>query len=228
MHEIQFFGISLPYYLIALAFLLPRIPFVGKFFNIINTLIHEFGHALMALILQGQVIQIQIFSDTSGVTLTKANNKFCAFLVSLAGYPFAALSGLLCAFLLSVGYEKAIVCGLSILFLFMLILWIRNIYGVIWTILFVGLNAFLLFYIKEEIYWQIAAWFYTLMIIIESVWSSLVLLYISLRMPEKAGDAANLHKFTHVPAVIWGLAFAVFSIWMAYLSAHTMQLLQFL
>ena len=218
MQNIQFWGIPLLYYLIALAFLLPRIPYVGKFFNIINTLVHELGHALMALVLQGQVIRIQVFSDTSGVTLTKSNNKFTSIMVSLAGYPFAAAAGLACSYLLSVGYEKWILYGLSILFLFMLFLWIRNAYGVIWTLLFIGLNAFLCFHVEDDIYWKTATWFYTLMILIESVWSSLVLLYLSVRDPKGSGDAANLSQFTHIPAVIWGILFAGFSGWMAYLS----------
>ena len=34
---------------LAVAFILPRLPVVGKFFNIINTALHEFGHALVAL-----------------------------------------------------------------------------------------------------------------------------------------------------------------------------------
>ena len=34
----------------ALGFLLPRIPVVGKFFNVINTALHEFGHALNGML----------------------------------------------------------------------------------------------------------------------------------------------------------------------------------
>lgn len=216
MQDLHLFGIHLFYYLLVLAFVLPRVPFVGKFFNIINTLIHELGHALLALVLQGQVLKIQIFNDTSGVTLTKANSTFAAIMVSLAGYPFSALVGYACAYLLSVGYEMWIVTGLSIIFIFMLILWIRNIYGIIWTLIFVGVNALLIYYWKNDLYIQIAAWFYTLMILIESVWSALVVLLLSLRNSDQAGDATNLRNFTKLPSCIWALLFAAFAVWMGW------------
>lgn len=219
MNDLHFFGIHIFYYLLVVAFLLPRVPFVGKFFNIINTLVHELGHALMALVLQGQVVHIQVFSNTGGVTVTKSKSGVAAFFVSIAGYPFAAAAGLLCAYLLSVGYGSWIVIGLSVLFLFMLILWIRNVYGALWVILFCLLNGILVFYLKKLLYIEIAAWFYTLMIVIESVWSSLVLLYLSIVHPDQSGDAANLRNATHVPAFVWALLFVAFSGWMAYCSA---------
>lgn len=219
MNDLHFFGIHIFYYLLVVAFLLPKVPVVGKFFNIINTLIHELGHALMALVMQGQVVRIQVFSNTGGVTVTKSKSGVAAFFVSIAGYPFAAAAGLLCAYLLSLGYGSWIVIGLSILFLFMLILWVRNGYGALWISLFVLLNGVLVFYLKNPLYIEIAAWFYTLMIIIESVWSSLVLLFLSVFHADEAGDATNLRNATHIPAFVWALLFVAFSCWMAYCSA---------
>ena len=219
MIDLHFFGIHILYYLIVIAFLLPRIPVIGKFFNIINTMCHELGHALMALMFEGKVVEIQVCRDTSGETTTKSKSGVAAFFVSIAGYPFAAAVGLLCAYLLSLGYGSWIVIGLSILFLFMLLLWVRNLYGVLWVILFCLLNGVLVFYFKKPLYIEIAAWFYTLMIILESVWSSLVLLYLSVFHADEAGDAANLRNATHVPAFVWALLFVAFSGWMAYCSA---------
>ena len=219
MIDLHFWGIHILYFLIVIAFLLPRIPIIGKFFNIINTLIHELGHALMALVFEGKVVRIEVFKDTGGVTVTKSKSGVAAFFVSIAGYPFAAAAGLLCAYLLSIGYGSWIVIGLSILFLFMLLLWIRNVYGVLWVILFCLLNGIIVFYLKKPVYIEIAAWFYTLMIIIESVWSSLVLLYLSIFHADQSGDAANLRNATHVPAFVWALLFVAFSLWMAYYSA---------
>ena len=219
MEDLHFFGIHIFYYLIVVAFLLPKVPVVGKFFNIINTLIHELGHVLMALVFEGKVVRIEIFKDTGGVTVTKSKSGVAAFFVSIAGYPFAAAAGLLCAYLLSLGYGSWIVIGLSILFLFMLLLWVRNGYGALWVILFCLLNGVLVFYLKNPLYIEIAAWFYTLMIVIESVWSSLVLLYLSIFHADQSGDAANLRNETHIPAFVWALLFVVFSGWMAYCSA---------
>ncbi|MBO4646113.1 MAG: M50 family metallopeptidase [Bacteroidales bacterium] len=219
MNQLQFLGIPVFWLLVIVAFLLPKIPVAGKFFNIINTMIHEFGHALAALLLKGEVIKIQIFNDTSGVTFTKSSSKFASIIISLCGYTFASVTAYLCFFLLSVGYEKWIIAGLSILFLFIMLLWIRqNTYGVIWVLSFTGLNLLLLFYFKNETAIQVAAWFYSLMILIESVWSAIVIFMLSLRDPHQAGDATNLHKSTHVHAVIWGILFLAFAVFMGYKS----------
>lgn len=219
MIDLHFWGIHILYFLIVIAFLLPRIPVIGKFFNIINTLIHELGHALMALVFEGKVVRIEVFRDTGGVTVTKSKSGVAAFFVSIAGYPFAAAAGLLCAWLLSLGYGKWIVIGLSLLFLFVMVLWIRNVYGVLWVILFCLLNGVLVFYLKNPLYVEIAAWFYTLMIVLESVWSSLVLLKLAVFNSDEAGDATNLCNATRVPAFVWALLFVAFSLWMAYCSA---------
>lgn len=216
MQDLAFFGIPAIYLLAALAFLLPRIPVVGKFFNIINTLIHELGHALVALILGGEILQIQIFSDTSGVTVTKSKSTFKAILVSLAGYPFASAVGWACFFLLSVGYEEWIVIGTTLIFVLMLILWIRNSYGLIWVLIFTALNAFIIYYVNNTTVTQVVALFYSLMIVIESVWSTLVLLKLSITQAGQAGDATNLKKFTHIPAFLWALSFVAFACYAAY------------
>ena len=215
MEQIAFWGIPLIYWLLVAAFVLPKIPYVGKFFNVINTGIHELGHALMALILQGQVLKIELFGDTSGAAVTKSANRFSAMLVSLSGYLFASAVAYLAFYLIHIGYVQHFIIGLSLVFLLMLILWVRNWFGVVWVVLFVALNSFLIYY-GNELYINIAALFYGVMILIESVWSTLVVLFLSIVNPDAAGDAANLKKQTHVPAFIWALLFVAFAGFVAY------------
>ena len=218
MKSLTLFGIPAIYIFIPIALILPRIPVVGKFFNIINTAIHEFGHAVMALIMQGKVHKIELMRDTSGSTVTQCPTTIGNILVSLAGYPFAAFAGRFCCYLNEVGYQKGLVIGLSILMIVMLIFWIRNWYGLIWIILFCTLNAWLL-YTDNQQYIDIAALFYAIVVMIEAVSSSFILLVLSIKDGHSAGDATNLAKFTHIPAFIWALLFLAFSCWMAYLSA---------
>ena len=217
MQDLHIFGIHIIYFLAIVAFILPRIPFVGKFFNVINTVIHESGHALMAIFLGIKVDHIKIFSTTAGEAWT-FKTPIKGIFVSLAGYLFASVMAYLSFYLLSCGYESWIITGLSVLFLAVLILWIRNLYGVIWVLLFTALNGFLVFYLKNEEVIQVVAWFYGLMMLIESVWSAFVLLKIAIMSPEDAGDAANLAEATHIPALFWALLFFGFSLWMAYLA----------
>jgi hypothetical protein len=215
MKSITVLSIPLLYILIGVAFILPKIPIIGKFFNIINTAIHELGHALMALLIDGKVHKIELLGDSSGVTVTQSKSKFGSFLIALAGYPFAAATGWLFLFMNSVGYEKGVVVGLPLLFLIMLMFWIRNIYGIIWTLLFIGLNVFLIYYDKAN--WiMIAANFYAIAIIIESLSSSFAILYLSFFRSDSAGDATNLQKITHIPTFFWGALFCAFSCFMGY------------
>lgn len=200
---------------VAIALLLPRIPVVGKFFNIINTGLHELGHALMALLLDGEVHKIELFKDTSGATVTQTKHKAAAFLISLAGYPFAASMGWFGFYLVQSGAAMGMVIGLSVLFLLMLLFWIRNWYGALWVELFTAINALLVYYHNSQ-YIQYAAMFYAVMILTESVVSSFVLVVLSFKDASKAGDATNLENITHVPAPIWALLFLSYTLWVVY------------
>jgi hypothetical protein len=200
-------NIPLIYWFAGLALLLPRIPVIGKWFNIINTAIHELGHALMALALEGKVKKIELFNDASGTTTTSTKTKFGSFLVAIIGYPFSSLVSYFIFYLLSVEYDKGFLFGISILFLFMLLLWIRNIYGAIWILVFCAINGYLI-YLNNVQYIKIAALLYAVFIAVYAVLSALTVLFLSFKQRDKAGDATLLKKITGIPAFIWGLMFA--------------------
>jgi hypothetical protein len=204
---LTFLGIPLIYWFAGLALVLPRIPVIGKWFNIINTAIHELGHALMALVLEGSVKKIELFNDASGTTITSTKSKFGGFLVAFIGYPFSSVVSFFIFYLLTVGYEKGFLISISILFFFMLILWVRNIYGAIWIIIFCAINGYLI-YINDGRYIYIAALLYAVFIAVDAIFSALTILFLSIKQKDKAGDATLLKKNTGVPAFIWGLLFA--------------------
>lgn len=214
MPELTLFNIPLFYYFVVLAFIMPRIPVVGRFFNIINTAIHEFGHAITALILQGKVHRIELFGDSAGSTTTQNKGKFRTFLVAISGYPFASVVAYLAFYLLWADYDKLLIVALSVLFFVMLVFWIRNKYGIVWVICFCLLNAGLIYW-NNMLAIRVAALFYSTMILTESVCSTIVLLRLSLVDPGRAGDAANLKKITRIPAFIWALVFCLFSCFVA-------------
>ena len=211
-----FLSIPLIYWFAGLALVLPRIPVIGKWFNIINTAIHELGHALMALILEGSVKKIELFNDASGTTTTATKTKFGSFLVAFIGYPFSSFVSYFIFYLLTVGYEKGFLIGISILFLFMLLLWVRNIYGVLWILIFCAVNGYLI-YLNNAHYIHIATLLYAVFIAVDAVFSALTVLFLSIKQKDKAGDATLLKKITGVPAVIWGIVFAGVAGWVFYL-----------
>lgn len=216
IYKLTLWHIPVIYIFMAIAFILPKIPVAGKFFNIINTALHEFGHAAVALLLDGRVRRIELFRDSSGAALTQSDGKVSAFLISMSGYPFAVTVAYIAFYLLR--YDAAIpfIIGISLLFVFMLLLWIRNIYGIIWILLFCILNVFLVS-LHDSKYADVAALFYAAAMLTESISSVLTLLFLSVKSPQQAGDAANLAKMTHIPAVFWSLLFAAYTGWIVYL-----------
>ena len=203
------------YYFIGLSLILPKIPFIGKIFHIINTLMHEFGHAIMTLFLQGKVYSIEIFGDTSGSTTTQSANKFTSFLIAISGYLFSSSFSWISFYILDLGYHLYFIIGLSVLFFIMLLLWVRNRFGLIWILLFCLLNGLLIYYAEYK--WiKYVALFYATIILVESISSTLVLLYLSLFKTKESGDAYNLQRMTHIPAFIWAFGFVAFACFVGY------------
>lgn len=202
-----FLSIPLIYWFAGLALVLPRIPVIGNWFSIINTVIHEAGHALMTLMLEGKVKKIELFNDASGATTTSTQTKFGSFLVAIAGYPFASAMSYFIFYLLTVEYNKGFLIGISLFFLLTLILWIRNLYGAIWVIAFCAINGYLI-YVNNDFYILIATLLYAVMITVDTLFSTATVLFLSFKQPQRAGDATLLQKITGIPAFIWGLVFA--------------------
>lgn len=213
---LKIFNFPAIYIFVALAFILPKIPVVGKFFNIINTLIHELGHALMSIPFDASVKKIELFKDTSGATTISCKSKVGAFIVSLSGYLFAALFSYFSFYLIDVGYQKGFLFMISLISIFTLILWVRNSYGIIWIILFSVINGYLI-YLNDPYYINLISLLYATFIAVESISSSFIIFYLSLFNKQQAGDATILAKQTKIPAFVWGLLFAAFSTYMALL-----------
>ena len=205
------------YILLAIAVLLSRIPLLGKYFRSINTLVHEAGHAFATLILSGEIIAINLFADTSGSTVTKAKNKFSQALISLAGYPVSALMGWLCLFLLYKGYYLYILFILTSIALIIMILSLKNMYGLFWAGTFVVLNLLLIYFNNQTVIYIFAA-FYALVIFTDAIISSFILLVLAIKQPKKAGDATNLQKTTKIPAMVWAVLLLAFTLFISWLS----------
>jgi hypothetical protein len=205
------------YIVLAAALLLSRIPLIGKYFRMVNTVVHESGHALLTLFLSGEVIEINLFADTSGNVVSKARSKFAKIMVGMAGYPFSSGFALLFLYLLSRNSYTLILILITSLTLVLLALALRNSYGIFWAITFSLLN-FLVLLDNAVTATYLLALFYTLIIFTDSVISAVYLLVLSIRTPKKAGDASVLEKNSSVPAIIWSLVFVIIAGIFAYLS----------
>jgi hypothetical protein len=96
------------YALPVVVFIINRIPYVGKYLRVVNTLIHESGHAIAALVSSGEVYKVELFSDTSGTAVTKTKGKLSQFLVAIAGYPFGSAVAFLLFYIISRGEYRIV------------------------------------------------------------------------------------------------------------------------
>ena len=98
------------------------------------TIVHEAGHACVALLVGRQVSGIRVHSDTSGLTLSRGRPCGPGMIATaLAGYPAPTVVGVAAAWLLSRGYQLAVLWALLVLVVLVLVA-IRNWYG-LWAVL---------------------------------------------------------------------------------------------
>lgn len=122
------------------------VPYIRKVSEWFVTIIHEFGHALVALLLGGGINGIKLHADGSGVTVTKQAQglfyKLFRRIILFAGYSFPLYIGI--ALMVTV-VTKNINVGMGILLVMGLLtfIFLRNWFGlVIILIYFAVLFAF--------------------------------------------------------------------------------------
>ncbi|MEH7545428.1 MULTISPECIES: M50 family metallopeptidase [Bacillaceae] len=200
---------------LAIAFILIHVPIIGNYVKIINTLIHETGHAIIALF-GGKVETISLFMNSEGATISDQSTWMGSFFTSLAGYTFASFMAFL-SFLLLRRKKEILLIDLLLAFIFLnLIFWVRNPYGVFWLFSFACAFLFLLIKgsqgVRDHLLLLIAA-----ILLVDSVQSTYEILFLSILQPQAAGDAANLAQLTGVlPAAFWGLFFFLQSLWFCF------------
>jgi hypothetical protein len=97
----------------------------------LGTLFHELGHGLAAIVLGGDLVQLAIYPDGSGVAMHRgAYSAIERALIAAAGPLGAPLAGL--AFFMALGHRHAARLLLAALALFLaltLLLWVRNLFA---------------------------------------------------------------------------------------------------
>lgn len=191
---------------IAAAVLLISIPVAGKYFRILNTLLHEVGHVLASLISGGGIYHIHLFRDTSGVAYSSYSNRFTAIFTALAGYPAASGAAFLSYWALTNGFVEGMYIVLMSLLAVSLLLWVRNGFGFFWIAAFLTGTAAVYVYgeapVRHGYMYLISA-----ILLVESIRSSWIVFYLSVRSPLKAGDASSLKALTGISSRFWGLLF---------------------
>jgi hypothetical protein len=165
------------------------------------TVVHEAGHAVVAVLVGRRLSAIRLHSDTSGLTVSRGKPRGPGMVAMLAaGYLAPALLGLLAAYLLAEGRGVALLWFL-VLLLAGLLVWVRNGYGLL-VVLVLGGGLFALTWRGSAQAQSVTAYLVTWLLLLAAPRPLVELLG---RGRSRTSDPAQLATLTHVPAVVWTL-----------------------
>lgn len=189
--------------------LTPWAPFLLYPFRLFTTWVHECGHAVMTVLVGGQVTSITLEPDTSGLTnsLVPAG-RIARGLVASAGYLGAAAVG--CLLMIATRVEKwahLILMSLGAVMLLTLVLWMRNLFGAVvvlaWGVALVALArsgmARVLRFLLSLLAIQVA---------LNAVYDIRVLFSID----GGQSDAATMARLLFLPSWVWASAWMLTSV----------------
>ena len=150
--------------------------------------------------------KIDLFSNTSGAAVTTSPYWLSKFLVALAGYVFSSFFAFASLFFIRYGNYYLVIYSLLFLCFLSLIFWVRNKYGIFWIVLFVLLSLIFLKYGTYDINYYFAV-FICGVLLLESVYTSMIVMYLSFTDHYNSGDAYHLSEFAVLPAFVWHFDF---------------------
>jgi Peptidase M50B-like len=106
--------------------------------RLVVTAVHELGHALAAILLGGRVNRVHLWLNTAGLTsysLPGGSGPARSAAVVVAGYPAPGIAGMLGALLVVSGLARWWVAAGALVALTLLVLWVRNPWGIWSTVL---------------------------------------------------------------------------------------------
>ena len=197
--------------LMIVCFLLMRIKYVGNVIKGINTLFHESGHAIAALLSNGEIYHIKLNVNTSGEALTSTKGWFAKFFVSISGYLFPLF---ICACFIIINKYFNIKYSLYVLLAISLtatIMWVRNTYGYIWSLIYLSLNGLIVY---EDNIVLIKVWiaFNICALAVENLMATIYLSKLAFNQHKLAGDAYSLKQATFLPTAFWAIFFLLLSV----------------
>jgi hypothetical protein len=162
----------------------------------------------MAIFTGGKILKITLSPNEGGVTHTLGGNNF---LITSAGYLGSALFGGLVLYLSSFRkISKYITIAISVIVFLATILFVRNLFGVIFGLLF----SIALFAMGLKVYESVR--FYTLrfLAVINCLYAIIDIKsdLFSGSIRRSMTDAQHLEDITHIPSIIWAILWGITSI----------------
>ena len=184
------------------ALVLVALPTTWRTGRHVVTIAHEGAHGVAALLSGRRLAGIRLHSDTSGLTVSRGRPSGPGMvLTAAAGYPGPALLGLGAAYLL--GHRHALaVLWLAVLLLGLLLLQIRNFYG-LYAVLVAGLAVFAVSWWAGEQVQSLVAYTGTWFLLLAAPRPVLELQHQRRAGRGRASDADTLARLTHLPGLVW-------------------------
>ncbi|WP_091456052.1 M50 family metallopeptidase [Actinokineospora iranica] len=175
------------------------------------TIVHEAGHALVAVLAGRRLSGIRLHSDTSGVTVSRGKPEGPGMVcTALAGYIAPSLLGLAFAALLGADRVSAVLVICALL-LFAVLVMIRNAYGVL-SIVATGAVLFAVsWFATDEVqaaFAYLIAWF----LLLGGVRPVAELQSKRRRGHARDSDADQLARLTGAPGFFWVGSFALINL----------------
>lgn len=168
------------------------------------TLVHEAGHALVAVLTGRRLQSITLHADTSGLTTTRGRPRGPGMIATAAaGYLAPAAAGLALAWAAGRGHaELALLAALVLLVL--LLIWIRNWFGLA-IVVAAGLGVAALIWRTDEVVQEFAATAAAAFFVLGAPRPTVELW--RTRRRSRSTDADVLARITWLPAVVWCAVF---------------------
>lgn len=173
------------------------------------TLVHEFSHAIVALITSGRIKKMTLHHNLSGSVVSTSSKKFSRIVTTLAGYTLPCYISFLFIWLLHFNAAFALY-GYLIIAVFSFV-FIRNMYGFFWLLGFISLLTVTLLYTPAWFILHIS-YFFVALLFIAALYGGYRILLLAWNEPRLYHDAHVLATETKIPAQVWGIVFFVHNI----------------
>lgn len=203
----------------AAVLLLLAVPTAWHALRHLVTIVHEAGHATVAVLAGRKLSGIRVHSDTSGLTTSRGAPRGPGMVLTLAaGYPAPAVLGVGVAALVARGYAVGALWLLLVL-LALVLVQIRNLYG-LWAVL---ATAAVLVAVTgwAPVTWQVAAAHLAAWVLLLGAPRAVLEVAASRRGRRHDGsDPGQLAVLTHVPGGLWVLLFGLVTVGAAVLAGR--------
>lgn len=196
---------------VATAVALVVVPQAWGFTRHIVTLVHEAGHAVVAVLTGRRLGGIRLHTDTSGLTVSSGKPRGPGMIATAgAGYLAPAALGLGCVLLVDLGHTSwALYAGLGTLAL--MLLYVRNWFGVVVVGLSGAAVSLLLWRAPAQVQ-DFAALVFAWFLLLAAPRAVVDLWRHRRQVRTRTTDADILAHLTPLPAAVWNTAFLLLTV----------------